>query len=65
MHSSPKSIRRRAGDKRERTVWNSVTRICVNASYPTGVNDMDYQIAFAATVATASFLFFMLIVHRT
>ncbi|MBY5353532.1 hypothetical protein HFO94_08250 [Rhizobium leguminosarum] len=29
-----------------------------------GVNDMDYQIAFAATVATASFLFFMLIVHR-
>jgi len=26
---------------------------------------MDYQIAFAATVATASFLVFMLVVHRT
>ncbi|MFW8645199.1 hypothetical protein ACOJBO_34225 [Rhizobium beringeri] len=42
-----------------------MTWIGVNGSYPTGVNDMDYQIAFAATVATASFLFFMLIVHRT
>ncbi|MFW8585612.1 hypothetical protein ACOJBM_14255 [Rhizobium beringeri] len=62
MHSSPKSIR---GDKRELAVWNSMTWIGVNGSYPTGVNDMDYQIAFAATVATASFLFFMLIVHRT
>ncbi|API51679.1 hypothetical protein BMW22_08615 [Rhizobium leguminosarum] len=29
------------------------------------VNDMDYELAFAATVATASFLVFMLIVHRT
>ncbi|MBX5160583.1 MULTISPECIES: hypothetical protein [unclassified Rhizobium] len=37
----------------------------VYRSHPTGINDMDYQIAFAATVATASFLVFMLVVHRT
>ncbi|MCA2408019.1 hypothetical protein GYN07_10575 [Rhizobium leguminosarum bv. viciae 248] len=37
----------------------------VYGSHPIGVNDMDYQIAFAATVTTASFLAFMLIVHRT
>ncbi|KPH08327.1 hypothetical protein CO657_09120 [Rhizobium acidisoli] len=37
----------------------------VYGSHPTGVHDMDYQIAFAATVATASFLVFMLVVHRT
>ncbi|WP_186806519.1 hypothetical protein [Rhizobium leguminosarum] len=37
----------------------------VYGSHPIGVDDMDYQIAFAATVATASFLVFMLIVHRT
>ncbi|MBB4436980.1 MULTISPECIES: hypothetical protein [Rhizobium] len=37
----------------------------VYRSHSTGVNDMDYQLAFAATVATASFLVYMLIVHRT
>ncbi|WP_163880072.1 hypothetical protein [Rhizobium laguerreae] len=37
----------------------------VYGSHLIGVNNMDYQIAFAATVATASFLVFMLIVHRT
>ncbi|WP_197496338.1 hypothetical protein [Rhizobium sp. WYCCWR10014] len=37
----------------------------VYRSHPPGVNDMDYQLAFAATVATVSFLVYMLIVHRT
>jgi hypothetical protein len=61
MLSPAKSIRRLQRE-RHRELYGAAG---VYGSHPTGVYDMDYQIAFAATVATASFLVFMLVVHRT
>ncbi|MBP2445760.1 hypothetical protein JOH51_003199 [Rhizobium leguminosarum] len=61
IHSLTKSIRRPSARIAYGTLWRD-RRLQKPSNR---VNDMDYQIAFAATVATASFLVFMLVVHRT